>query len=263
MKKIFITGATSYLGKLFIKYNPELKFFALQNRSKIIDTPNVKVVNNPEEMINIVENEQITQFIHLANMFKGLKISVDEMYDKNVFFYQLISKSKIENFIYSSSYWVDIEEYNKKQYVIDKLQNEELIFNLNRKKINSTILRFGDIFGPDDNRDKLIPYLKKNENNPKIEFKNSSDAIIRPTHIKHAISAIKYYLFLNLNFCQKVDVYSKELSLEKFINKYIEVHEKNFEPTFNNLNFRRLTYKSSSDLTYLPENSIKDYLKII
>ena len=74
MKKIFITGATSYLGKLFIKYNPELKFFALQNRSKIIDTPNVKVVNNPEEMINIVENEQITQFIHLANMFKGLKI---------------------------------------------------------------------------------------------------------------------------------------------------------------------------------------------
>ena len=101
-------------------------------------------------------------------------------------------KTNVKKVIFSGSYYQDIYPKKKNSYIESKNISEKLFQDLSNKiNIQSTSLHFGDIYGPFDNREKLIPFLLKNENKKVVHFTSNGMTPFSPLHIKDAINAIK------------------------------------------------------------------------
>ncbi len=226
MNNIFITGATSYLGKNFIKQCPKFNFFALKHNSDLKTADNLVALSlSYGEISSFLNNEKIDYILHFANSQHS-----EENNALSKCLCNLEVKTNVKKVIFSGSYYQDIYPKKKNSYIESKNISEKLFQDLSNKiNIQSTSLHFGDIYGPFDNREKLIPFLLKNENKKVVHFTSNGMTPFSPLHIKDAINAIKSEIenYNRKNFVTK-NIGAPLITTKKFVALYKEIRKKTF-----------------------------------
>ena len=109
MNNIFITGATSYLGKNFIKQCPKFNFFALKHNSDLKTADNLVALSlSYGEISSFLNNEKIDYILHFANSQHS-----EENNALSKCLCNLEVKTNVKKVIFSGSYYQDI--YPKKE----------------------------------------------------------------------------------------------------------------------------------------------------
>lgn len=251
MKNIFITGVSSYLGQNLVNKLPDYKFYGLVNKSEPKDFPNLeKIYKQPDDIKKFFIKNNISIIIHLAtNSNRNNELTyINNIFETNIILgSNLLSKSigtPIELFISSGTYSQDIYHESESLYTLSKGYFER-IQHLFSSKYNLKNISFhlGDVYGPNDPRDKLIPYLLKNENKDIVDIKSDGSSLFSPIHINDVINqfrkAIEYscdkkFMIKNLT--------SELISVKDFISIYKNTRNKNFK-----INFGKIKQFSLSD----------------
>ncbi len=262
LNNIFITGGSSYLGKNLIDLLTDYNLFVLKNKNDILQHDNLQEIDDLPEDINLFFNEhKIEYVIHLASNSKRER-NIDyfeDIIETNIMLGLKILESAINSpvkkIISAGSYSQDIIENPMSLYTISKNYFERLqeIFSKNYK-IQNTSLHFGDIYGPSDNRNKLIPYILKNENDNVIEFESDGNSLFSPVFIEDAVGSIIFELKNENKKIFKKEIIGSELVLVKdFIETYKKIRNKNFESTFKGIS--KVQYKDVS--SFVNSNNLK------
>jgi len=254
LNNIFITGGSSYLGKNLINRLTDYNLFVLKNKSDIALKANIQIINNLPQDLNLFFNEKKINFIiHLASNSKKNN-NLDELEDiieTNIMLglriLQSTINSPVKKIISAGSYSQDVIENPMSLYTISKNYFERLqeIFSKNIN-IQNTSLHFGDIYGPEDDRNKLVPYILKHENDKVIEFESDGDSLFSPLFIEDAVASIVYELNANnVNKFKKEIIASELIFVKDFINTYKKVRNKNFKINFKGVS--TVVYKDKSE----------------
>tara|TARA_B110000003_G_scaffold275862_1_gene319808 strand:- start:669 stop:1451 length:783 start_codon:yes stop_codon:yes gene_type:complete len=251
-QNLLITGHTSFLGKTFMRnlQGYELiKYSRIQNKKDSLSFSEESL----DDLMKIVENRSIKMCVHIAN-FKDKNQEYDT--EKEIEFIAKLNSYGIKKIVYISSYWVDILKLANDEYVSHKLQIEHEIMN----KFSYNILRVGDIFGSNDTRDKLIPYLLVNENQSNIKLYGNPENIIKPIHVNDVCKVLNEIITNKSSKNRTIDLYSDAYSLEEFIKIFKESRNKKFSVEYKNMNNLNFEYKSTSNEKTLIENDLKKQL---
>ena len=155
MKKnnnFLITGATSFTGNNFIQTYNIFNYLAYIKGNKD-NSENIEYVSDLNILSKTIKDRSIDTCIHIANFKQD---TTDEFEtDKEKIFLKQIKSSGINKIVYLSSYWVDLKTLENNKYVLHKKDIEIEIKN----NFTFVILRIGDIYGSNDTRQKLLPYL--------------------------------------------------------------------------------------------------------
>tara|TARA_B100001029_G_C15062995_1_gene460305 strand:+ start:3758 stop:4588 length:831 start_codon:yes stop_codon:yes gene_type:complete len=244
MKKIFITGASSYLGRNVIEKFKDYEFIALIN-NKDVEYKNVKNlrIDSFNEIKDIFEEESFDYVFHFASQrhtqddTNDIQAYVDINISLGIELLKASNNSKLKLFIYSGSLWQDLLKQPKNLYTISKEHFDDYLkyFSLH-SSFNILSLRIGDQYGPDDFRNKIIPHIKTNENKETIEFNSNGDHLLSLVHIEDILNAIKTKISdENLPKYEILRLCSKPISIKEFIDTYKEVRGKTFNPLYGDL----------------------------
>ena len=259
MKKnnnFLITGATSFTGNNFIQTNNIYNYLAYIKGNKN-NSDNIEYVSDLNILSEKIKDKSIDTCIHIANFKDKITDKFDT--DIEINFLKQIKSSGISKIIYLSSYWVDLKTLENNEYVLHKKNIEFEI----KKKFTFVILRIGDIYGANDKRQKLLPYLLKNENQDNIELEGHPKNLIKPVSL-NSISSFITELFSNTLYKNKtVDFFGEDYYLEDFINLFKESRDKKFVTTYKgNTNYQN-SYKSTSDETIIVNEDLYNNLKAL
>lgn len=259
MKKkhtFLITGATSFTGNNFIQINNNYNYLAYVKGNKV-NSENIEYVSDLNVLTEKIKDKSINTCIHIANFKHETTNEFDT--EKEINFLNQIKSFGINKIIYLSSYWVDLKTLENNKYVIHK-KNIELEIG---KKFIFVILRIGDIYGANDTRQKLLPYLLKNENQDIIELDGHPKNLIKPLSINSICSFITE-LFSNTLYMNKtIDFYGEDYYLEDIVNLFKESREKKFVTTYKgNTNYHN-SYKSTSDETIVVNEDLYNNIKAL
>ena len=166
-KKIFITGANSFIGKnLLKKIGDNYNFYGIDKSSSKLN--NIKKIDLCSRKLELFLEKDTDLVLNLAAISNDQSCNLDPFscYQTNIVglinLLEIIKKKKIKNLIHASTEWVYEEntkvhseaekifyENIKSHYALTKLFNEQIlrIFHENNKEINITCLRFGIIYG--------------------------------------------------------------------------------------------------------------------
>ena len=242
MSKVFITGGSSYLGNKLIEYFPDFQFTALVH-NKNIHYKNVKLlkVGTPEDIIKNFKDEKYDYVFHFATQkYTENDIDTIESYiETNIHLGRLLleaSKSiNLKLFVSSGSLWQSVLNENKNLYTITKKQFEEYLHYYSKfVNFRSLSLRIGDLYGPDDFRNKLIPYIKSNENNSHIKLISNGSDLISPVNIYDVIDAIEFSIYNVKSNFESLHLASKPMTIKIFVEKYKKNRNKNFDIIYGN-----------------------------
>lgn len=265
MKNIFITGASSYLGKNFLNKVSEHRIYALTNRNMPDHYENLIPVRLSTDEFNAFYNEkEIDTIVHLAanSLISQKDEDIEKIFDVNILLGNQIllstKNSPVEKFITAGSYSQDIDESPNNLYKISKQIFEDLLRNFSLKNnIIPVSLHFGDIYGPNDTRDKLIPYLLKNENKNEVQFNSNGLGYFSPIHVCDAVDAI-----INELKNKKSHVFEKKLicsqliTVKKFVSEYKSIRNKKFVPVYTKVNKIKSYQKKDFKLDISPKVSL-------
>ena len=237
--KILITGGSSYIGNAIISTFKDFYFYALLNENPIIQSPNVKSFTD-NELKACFKNNDIDLIIHLASFSyrdDDQKYS-EKIYDTN---YNLGKKlieysenTGVKKFINMGSYSQIVFKDPPNLYTETKnLFLDYLKDNVNSFEAGVTNLYLGDLYGPHDSRNKLIPFLLKNENKKIISFNSNGEGAFAPIHLQDTLEVFKEEIsfdyncsFSNRILCPKVE------NVKSFVNKYKKFRNKNFSDIY-------------------------------
>jgi nucleoside-diphosphate-sugar epimerase len=265
LKNIFITGASSYLGKNFLNKVSEHRIYALTNRNMPDHYENLIPVRLSTDEFNAFYNEkEIDTIVHLAanSLISQKDEDIEKIFDVNILLGNQIllstKNSPVEKFITAGSYSQDIDESPNNLYKISKQIFEDLLRNFSLKNnIIPVSLHFGDIYGPNDTRDKLIPYLLKNENKNEVQFNSNGLGYFSPIHVCDAVDAI-----INELKNKKSHVFEKKLicsqliTVKKFVSEYKSIRNKKFVPVYTKVNKIKSYQKKDFKLDISPKVSL-------
>tara|TARA_A100000164_G_C21867677_1_gene753431 strand:+ start:486 stop:1376 length:891 start_codon:yes stop_codon:yes gene_type:complete len=251
-KNILLTGSESFIASFLIK--------KLEKKYNVIGIDNIKTRKTTKLILDINSPKilklkfKIDYIIHLAAVSrdKDCKENPIDCMKTNILgtlnLIELANKKKIKNFIFASTQWVynfkSFKEKNesdlidiskvKSEYSLSKLVSENnLKQNYETKNLNTTILRFGIIYGPRFKNLSAVESIFYNsiENN-KIEV-GSLKTARNFIHVYDICSAIvkslnvKGFNILNLEGDKLIDL-NKLLDIsEKILKKKIIKIEKN------------------------------------
>jgi nucleoside-diphosphate-sugar epimerase len=171
-KTILLTGSESFVASFLVK--------KLKKKYNIIGIDFIKKSKNTKLRIDITKDfikkfntTKIDYIVHLASISRDQDCAKDPIkcFKTNVIgtlnLIKLANIKKVKNFIFASTQWVYDYSCNKEiknnnsliniqnihsEYALSKLVSEiNLKQNYKKNKINSTILRFGIIYGPREN----------------------------------------------------------------------------------------------------------------
>tara|TARA_Y100000816_G_scaffold237856_1_gene183887 strand:- start:531 stop:1349 length:819 start_codon:yes stop_codon:yes gene_type:complete len=269
LKNIFLTGASSFVGTNLIPKLSGFNIYALEHKTTLKKSDNLYPVNLKDGQFNeFYVSENIDTIIHLAansNISDNLN-DIENLIETNVVFGNNIllstKKSPVKKFVYAGSYSQDIKEVPSNFYKISKQIFELLLENFsNENNIHSTSFHFGDIYGPNDKRDKLIPYILKNENNNSVKFNSNGLGYFSPIHIDDVTNSIIFDLEkTNSQIFEKRIVCSDLITVKEFVNIYKNVRKKHFTAIFSETN--RIKYFEPINLNpnFLPTINIEEGL---
>jgi UDP-glucose 4-epimerase len=191
-KNILLTGSESFVASFLVK--------KLKKKYNIIGIDFIKKSKNTKFKIDITKNfiekfntAKIDYIVHLASISRDQDCAKDPIkcFKTNVIgtlnLIKLANIKKVKNFIFASTQWVYDYSSNKEiknnnsliniqnvhsEYALSKLVSEiNLKQNFKKNKINSTILRFGIIYGPRENNLSALEAIFYNTiKNNKIEI---------------------------------------------------------------------------------------------
>ena len=191
-KNILLTGSESFVASFLVK--------KLKKKYNIIGIDFIKKSKNTKFKIDIAKNfiekfntTKIDYIVHLASVSRDQDCAKDPIkcFKTNVIgtlnLIKLANIKKVKNFIFASTQWVYDYSSNKEiknnnsliniqnvhsEYALSKLVSEiNLKQNFKKNKINSTILRFGIIYGPRENNLSALEAIFYNTiKNNKIEI---------------------------------------------------------------------------------------------
>jgi UDP-glucose 4-epimerase len=191
-KNILLTGSESFVASFLVK--------KLKKKYNLIGIDFIKKSKNTKFKIDITKNliekfntVKIDYIVHLASISRDQDCAKDPIkcFKTNVIgtlnLIKLANIKKVKNFIFASTQWVYDYSSNKEiknnnsliniqnvhsEYALSKLVSEiNLKQNFKKNKINSTILRFGIIYGPRENNLSALEAIFYNTiKNNKIEI---------------------------------------------------------------------------------------------
>lgn len=191
-KNILLTGSESFVASFLIK--------KLKKKYNVIGIDFLKKSKNTKFRIDITKDlikkfniTKIDYIVHLASISRDQDCAKDPIkcFKTNVIgtlnLIKLANTKKVKNFIFASTQWVyDYSSNNQiknnnsliniqnihSEYALSKLISEiNLKQNYKKNKINSTILRFGIIYGPRENNLSALEAIFYNTiKNNKIEI---------------------------------------------------------------------------------------------
>jgi UDP-glucose 4-epimerase len=191
-KNILLTGSESFVASFLVK--------KLKKKYNIIGIDTVKKSKNTKFKIDITKGfikkfhtTKIDYIVHLASISRDQDCAKNPIkcFKTNVIgtlnLIKLANIKKVKNFIFASTQWVYDYSNNKEiknnnsliniqnihsEYALSKLVSEiNLKQNYKNNKINSTILRFGIIYGPRENNLSALEAIFYNTiKNDKIEI---------------------------------------------------------------------------------------------
>lgn len=240
---IFITGGSSYLGRFILNNFPNFNFFALKNNSEIKANSNVHMINKNEflKSNNFFMDNKIDTIIHLASFTNrnNDKKYYQDIIETNVNLGKIIvemsKKSNVKKFLNFGSYSQLVFTKPPNLYVKTKnIFQKHLEKNNKNFELGITNFYLGDLYGPNDSRDKLIPYLLMNEDNEIIKFESNGLGSFSPIHIDDVLEAIKKELELDNKINFKNIVLSTEvMTMKDFIKIFKKIRNKNFLESYN------------------------------
>ena len=125
---------------------------------------------------------------------------------------------------------------------------------LKEYEIQNTSIHFGDIYGPNDNRDKLIPYIKKNEDSNEIVLNSDGNGFLSPVFIEDALDSIINELILDNEPRYSLQTSASELLLVKdFVEEYKKIRKKDFEVRY----LDKVQPKYSETTKFQPSTKLK------
>lgn len=288
-KTILITGSESFVASFLIKrLQKKYNLIGIDFKKK---TKNTKFQIDIRKSLNKLKNINIDYVVHLAaisNDNDAKKNPVDCFKTNVVGTLNLIefaNKKKVKNFVFASTQWVyDFDDKNKKkiddktiinpfkltsEYGLSKLISEiNIQQNYKKYKLNSTILRFGIIYGPrSKNLSAFEGIFFKLINEDKIEI-GSKKTGRNFIHIDDICSAIEKSIFMkglntfNLEGDEYITLGKLISTSSNILKKKIKIIEKN--P--NNISKRKISNISSKKklgwkLKYNLKKGIIDLIK--
>ena len=251
-KTILLTGSESFVAEFLIK--------KLEKNYNIIGIDNLKKQPYTKYKIDLKTNSifkiknKIDYIIHLAAISRDGDCSRDplECFNVNVIgtlnLIKFANHKKIKNFIFASTQWVYNFNDSQKKYensLIDatKIKSEyalsKYITELNLKQnyekynLNTTILRFGIIYGPRNNNfsavESLFLQVAKNKELKVGSLQTARNFIHIDDIVSGIIKSIKQRKFniYNLEGDKLINLKHVIKTSEKLLNKKIKVIEKN------------------------------------
>ena len=253
-KTILLTGSESFVADFLIK--------KLKKKYKVIGIDYIKKTENTnyafdrkKKIPEFLNYKNIHYIIHLAAISRDNECAAEPLkcFKTNVIgtlnLIDFANKKKIKNFVFASTQWVydfnnrnNIKYYNtpinihnlNSEYSLSKVISEvNLKQNYEKKKLNSTILRFGIIYGPRLNNLSALEaifYKLIKENNILIGSKKTGRNFI---HVEDICSGIikainkKGYNIFNLEGDKFISLENLIKESEKILNKKIKFVEKN------------------------------------
>jgi len=246
MKKILITGAAGFIGRMISD-----RFEKLNIQTVDIDDLSVKPILKPKKKLikkkvqkitsDFLKKNHINTILHLAakksvdQSFVNLDNSI-ENYEMTIKLLNAANHAKIKNFFLASTceifgYQNKILSENTKYsphspYAVTKVANEYLsdIFLMKNKKLKITSLIFFNTFGPTEGRDAVIPkFIDKLKKNQKIYIEGNGSQARDFTYIEDTLNALekiilskKYFRSINIGSGQAIRINS----LIKILKKY-------------------------------------------
>lgn len=263
-KTILITGSESFVASFLIKKLK--KKYNLIGIDYIKKTKNTKFQIDIKKSLNKLKNIKIDYIIHLAAISNDNDAKKNPMncFNTNVIgtlnLIEFANEKKVKNFIFASTQWVydfnskikrkindktNINAFNlETEYGLSKLISEVNIKqNYIKNNLNSTILRFGIIYGPRSNNLSAfegILFKLMNEDKIEIGSKKTGRNFI---HIEDICSAIEKSIklegfnTLNLEGDEYITLGNLISTSAKILKKKIKIIEKN--P--NNISKRKIS----------------------
>ena len=250
-KNILITGSSSFLGNSLISNDKENIYFVFGNRGS--KNFNIQPINN----VNEIKKLEIKDLYHFANFQNENK---DFVLSEEKDFISSAVENGITNILYSNTFWTDVDIYKDRPYVIHKKNIENFLTKLvNVKKIKLCVMMLGDIYGKNDFREKLIPFLVQNENKKLIKLKNNKDAEVNLVNVRDILDFV-YTVNFNIEY-EKVDLVGDTRTLFSIIETFKSVRDKEFQTEYSNLKLDTLNYESTCDRNIKLKISIEDGFK--
>lgn len=253
-KKIFITGANSFIGRrlilTLIKNNYIVSGIDLQ--SFIIKGIRIKNVDlRSKNLFKVIPKNSIV--IHLAAVSSEQKAK-DNF--KNVFSINVLGtlnlieaskKQNVKKIIFASSEWIygkykdkqllyeqtKLKNTNNSFYSLSKLTGEKLLINNQNSIPYSNILRLGIVYGPKKNNLGAIEKIFLDIKNKKEVIINSKKSARKYIFIDDVISAIikciniKEFSIYNVAGNRLISLEMVIKMISKLLNKKIKIIEKN------------------------------------
>lgn len=218
-KNILISGATGFIGRHLVEeLSKKFNLFLVLNRKKVkFKNKNIKYIKfkNYKELELKLKNKKINFIIHSATYFSKIDDAkkINEIINANIllgsYLLELSKKKNVEKFINFATNWENfdgLKDNPKNFYAVSKLCFSKILKY--HSKINK-ITKFysfylSDTFGDGDNRDKILPIIKKFKNKNKKIHLISKNIYLNFVNIKSIITAVKIVLNKKIaqgNYC--------------------------------------------------------------
>lgn len=206
--KILVTGGSGYIGRNLIKklISNNLEVFTIIRKPVDVNYASYfeNVITHEFVSYNLLESFIIQQdfdlVVHLAaaqNYGDGID-DISELISSNVIFgtqiLSALSKARYKNFINIGTYWqhYNNELYNPVNlYAATKQAFQDILkFYVEARDIRIITLKFFDIYGPNDDRNKILYHILNGFKNNELIKLSNGDQLIDLVHIEDVIGAI-------------------------------------------------------------------------
>jgi nucleoside-diphosphate-sugar epimerase len=212
--KIFVTGATGFIGKHLVKklvdegHQLTINLFGneISPFDAMVETYQIKE-NDPSKDIHFFRDEAFNGIIHLASLYLTVHKPDDavKLIDSNVRFSTYIlecaAQAKIKWFVNTGTFW---QNYNNAEYspvnlyAATKQAFESIArFYIETRQIHFCTLRLCDTYGPGDTRPKIFNLWLQNAQSGELLEMSPGEQLIDITYIDDIVEAF-YLLASNM-----------------------------------------------------------------
>lgn len=283
MKTIFLAGGSGFIGSTFLKkYNHKYKFFVLvRDKKKNLNNSKEKNKNiiylffkNNKQIDKILEKIKVDYFVNLATFYSNRNESADikKIVLSNILFPSLIINAlnkknlkKIINIGTMQEHYHNSQYFPYNFYAASKKSFETLIEFYKRKynKIKFLNLKFYETFSKKDNRNKILPIIKKKHKKNILLDISSKNLSLNFLHVDDICRAIDLLISKKIND-GNYQIQSKNFTnIVKLIKKYNKDNENKINYKIHDENFVKINYKIKKLPYWKQTLFIEDYFEKI
>ena len=283
MKTIFLAGGSGFIGSTFLKKsNHKYKFFVLvRDKKKNLNNSKEKNKNiiylffkNNKQIDKILEKIKVDYFVNLATFYSNRNESADikKIVLSNILFPSLIINAlnkknlkKIINIGTMQEHYHNSQYFPYNFYAASKKSFETLIEFYKRKynKIKFLNLKFYETFSKKDNRNKILPIIKKKHKKNILLDISSKNLSLNFLHVDDICRAIDLLISKKIND-GNYQIQSKNFTnIVKLIKKYNKDNENKINYKIHDENFVKINYKIKKLPYWKQTLFIEDYFEKI